>query len=326
MKVLSLFDWISCGMIALERAWIDVDTYYASEIDSNAIAVSKSNYPNIIQLWDITKIKWEDMWNIDLIIWWSPCQSFSTAWKQQWFEWKSWLFREYIRLLKEIKPKYFLLENVKMKQERKDIITNTLKEIYPNVQLYNINSSLVSAQLRNRFYWTNIQWVELPSDKWIRLKDILEYGYTDRDKSRAILESESRPLVNKDKILHRYINTWFTTVIFKDKELSDFAKEKIKNRLNWKEWVCYNYFNDSVKNEKSWTIIANWWRSWKSTTLVIENNDIRYFTQTELERLQTLPVWYTSCLNRNKAAWVIWNWRTVDVISHIFSYLEKQYE
>ncbi len=272
MKVLSLFDWISCWMMALERAWIKVDEYYASEINADAIKVSLHNYPNIIQIWDIKNIDWNLYKDVDLIIGWSPCQSFSVAWKQEWFEWKSWLFREYIRLLKEIKPKNFLLENVKMKKERQDIITNTLKEIYPDVQLYNINSSLVSAQLRNRFYWTNIQWVEQPQDKWIKLQDILDSWFTDRIKSRAILESESRPLVSKDKMWHRYYNAWFTTIVYE----------------KWLE----------------------------------DRENIRYFTQTELEKLQTLPVWYTKLLSRNKAASVIWNWRTVDVISHIFSYLK----
>jgi len=297
MKVLSLFDWISCGRIALERAWIKVDEYYASEIDKNAIQVSQDNYKDIIQLWDIKKIKYvKDCWlpeywpnnqlhyvennlliskicnKVDIIIWWSPCQSFSVAWKQEWFDWKSWLFYEYIRLLKEIKPKYFLLENVKMKKEWQEVITNTLKEIYPETQVYNINSKLVSAQLRNRFYRTNIPWVVQPRDKWILLQNILDNWCTDREKARAILESESRPLISKDKMWRRYFNTWFTTIVY-------------ENNIN-------------------------------------DKDNIRYFTQKELERLQTLPEWYTKVLNRNKAAWVIWNWWTVDVIAHIFSFIK----
>lgn len=268
MNILSLFDWISCWRIALERAWIKVDKYYASEIKEDAIKVSIDNYTDIIRLWDITKINWSELDSIDLLIGGSPCQSFSIAWKQEWFDWKSWLFWEYIRLLKETKPKYFLLENVKMKKEWQDIITNTLIEIYPDTQLYNINSQLVSAQLRNRFYWTNIPWVTIPEDRWILLSDILDSWFTDRKKSRAILESESRPLVTKDRMWHRYHNTGFTTIVYE----------------NWLD----------------------------------DKHNIRYFTQNELEKLQTLPVWYTKCLSRNRAAWCIWDWRTVDVIVYIF--------
>lgn len=272
MKVLSLFDWMSCWMLALERAWIKVDVYYASEIDKYATQVSEKNYPNIIRLWDVNN--WEDwnLWEIDLIIWWSPCQSFSVAWKQEWFDWKSGLFWKYMEVLEHYKPKYFLLENVKMKKEWQDVITNSFEKLYSDTELHNINSQLVSAQLRNRFYWTNIKWIQQPTNREIHLQDILESWFVDRKKSRAILESESRPLVSKDKMRHRYYNTWFTTIVY-------------ENNINDKE-------------------------------------NIRYFTQTELERLQTLPNWFTSCLGRNKAAWIIWNWRTIDVIAHIFSYLK----
>lgn len=287
MNVLSLFDWISCWRLALERAWIKVDKYFASEIDKYAIQVSKKNYPDIIHIGSVTDIEydndtwflynqvdkwnrkavWEEPINIDIIIWWSPCQSFSIAWKQEWFDGKSWLFYEYLRILKEVKPKYFLLENVKMKKEYQDIIS---KELW--VEPIRINSSLVSPALRDRFYWTNIPWIQQPKNKWIELQSILSSWFTDRKKARALLESDSRPLKDKKRMWHRYKNTWFTTIVYEN----------------------------SVED--------------------IEN--IRYMNQEELEKCQTLPVWYTSVLDRNRAASVIGNWWTVDVIAHIFSYIK----
>ena len=118
MKVLSLFDWIACWYEALKKAWIQIDAYYASEIDKYAIHIAKKNHEDIIEIWDVTQIKWSDYQDIDLIIWWSPCQWFSLAWKQLAFDDpRSKLFFEFVRLVKEIQPKYFLLENVKMKKE-----------------------------------------------------------------------------------------------------------------------------------------------------------------------------------------------------------------
>jgi DNA-cytosine methyltransferase len=124
MKVLSLFDGMSCGMIALDRLGIKVDTYYASEVDKYAIEVSQKNYPEIIQIGDVCNIKAEDYQDIDLILAGSPCQGFSFAGKQLAFDDpRSSLFFEFVRLLKEIKPKYFLLENVNMKKEFLDVIS-----------------------------------------------------------------------------------------------------------------------------------------------------------------------------------------------------------
>jgi DNA (cytosine-5)-methyltransferase 3A len=124
MNVLSLFDGMSCGQIALNRANIPYDKYYAAEIDKNAINVTQHNYPETIQLGDVTQINGDDLPKIDLLIGGSPCQSFSNAGLRNGFDGKSKLFWEYVRVLKETKPKYFLLENVKMKQEWQDIISN----------------------------------------------------------------------------------------------------------------------------------------------------------------------------------------------------------
>jgi len=184
MKVLSLFDGMSCGMIALDRLGIKVDKYYASEIDKYAIQVSQANYPNIIQIGDVCDIKSEDYQDIDLILAGSPCQGFSFAGKQLAFDDpRSALFFEFIRLLKEIKPKYFLLENVNMKKEFLDVISEQVSSCYPElpfgIERIKINSALVSAQNRVRWYWTNIPGVDQPEQRGIVLRDILEYQLED---------------------------------------------------------------------------------------------------------------------------------------------------
>jgi|TARA_S200002703_G_C3787904_1_gene243038 site-specific DNA-cytosine methylase len=196
MNVLSLFDGMSCGRIALERAGIKVDKYFASEIDKYAIQVAKANYPDTIHLGDVQTIEAEDGWletsikdsdgveravQIDLLIGGSPCQGFSFAGSQLNFDDpRSQLFFEYVRLLKELKPTYFLLENVRMSQESQDIISEML-----GTQPVAINSNLVSAQNRYRLYWTNIPF-DTPEDEGIMLKDIIEDGVVDRDKSHCI--------------------------------------------------------------------------------------------------------------------------------------------
>jgi DNA-cytosine methyltransferase len=169
MNVLSLFDGMSCGQIALDQLGIQVDNYFASEIDKYAIQVAKNNYPNMKHLGDVTTVNGSELPKIDLLIGGSPCQGFSFAGKQLNFDDpRSKLFFEFVRLLKECNPKYFLLENVKMKKEYQDIITEHL-----GVEPIEINSNLVSAQNRKRLYWTNIPGVTLPNDKNIFLKDIV---------------------------------------------------------------------------------------------------------------------------------------------------------
>jgi len=170
MNVLSLFDGMSCGQIALDQLNIPVDNYYASEIDKYAIQITKKNYPNTIHLGDVTQVKGSDLPQIDLLLGGSPCQGFSFAGKQLNFDDpRSALFFKFVRLLKQTNPKYFLLENVRMKQEYQDIISEHL-----GVELIKINSALVSAQNRVRLYWTNIPYITQPKDRGIVLKDILE--------------------------------------------------------------------------------------------------------------------------------------------------------
>ena len=184
MNVLSLFDGMSCGRIALERNGVKVSNYYASEVDKYAITVSTKNYPDIIQLGDVTKWReWDiDFASIDLLIGGSPCQGFSFAGGQLAFnDPRSKLFFVYADILNHVmglNPNVkFLLENVKMKKESEDVITMCV-----SVEPIAINSALVSAQNRNRLYWTNIEGVEQPEDKGILLKDIIH--------ETEILESE----------------------------------------------------------------------------------------------------------------------------------------
>tara|TARA_R110000772_G_scaffold96428_1_gene195087 strand:- start:2205 stop:3389 length:1185 start_codon:yes stop_codon:yes gene_type:complete len=185
MNVLSLFDGMSCGLEALKRVGIPVNKYFACEIDKSAIFVANRNHPEIIQYGDVTKVKKEHLSEIDLLIGGSPCQGFSFAGKQLNFEDpRSKLFFEFVRLLKETNPKYFLLENVKMKQEFQDIISG-----YLGVEPIEINSNLVSAQNRKRLYWTNIPGVRQPEDKGIMLKDIVhEFRDEQFDEGRYLVE------------------------------------------------------------------------------------------------------------------------------------------
>lgn len=279
------------------------------------------NHPNTIQLGDVTKIKGKDLPKIDLLIGGSPCQSFSNAGKLQGFNGKSGLFWEYARLLKEVKPTYFLLENVKMKKEWQDIISKEL-----GVEPININSKLVSAQLRNRFYWTNIPGVNQPEDLGIKLQDILTDGVTDREKARAVLESESRPLKNPENMLWRYIAKGFTTIVYQNNETILRVKEATKKGftdIRKNEGVDLTYPDSKTRGgramrDKIHTIMQS-----NCEYYLFDGGGIRYFNQTELERCQTLPDGYTKCLTRNKAAGVIGDGWTVAVIKHILKNIIK---
>jgi len=189
MKVLSLFDGISCARVAIERAGIPVKAYYASEIDKYAISISKKNYPDIVQVGSVvdfhpTNMSHPEFYSLDLLIGGSPCQDLSIAKanRKGLDGERSGLFWEYVRILNEVKPKYFILENVaSMSKESKDKISEIL-----GVQPIMIDASLVSAQSRKRLFWTNIPNVTLPEDRGIILKDILESGEVDRDKAYCI--------------------------------------------------------------------------------------------------------------------------------------------
>jgi len=207
MNVLSLFDGMSCGQIALGRMSINVDKYFASEIKKNAIKATQTNYPHTIQLGDVTKIDTCNLPKIDLLIGGSPCQDFTRLKvgddNKGMFGEKSKLFFDYVKILKDVEPKYFLLENVVMKKEYQDIISNIL-----GVEPIRINSNLVSYQNRDRLYWTNIPNVTIPEDRGINFQDYkdvnLEYCKTfrvNRTPSRIKMYEEQCPNITyREKI------------------------------------------------------------------------------------------------------------------------------
>ena len=297
MNVLSLFDGMSCGRIALEKAGIPVKNYYSSEIKDYAIGVADENYPEDKnnRLGDITKIKGTDLPKIDLLIGGSPCQDFSGANKERLGVngTKSGLFFEYVRLLEETKPKYFLLENVRMKKEHQDFVSGVL-ECEPIV----INSEKVAPHLRHRLYWTNIPNIEQPEDLGLEFNNFLIDGYSDRKKARTLLESDSRPLSTPIKMCHRYFNTGFTTLIFKSKGHFDEIKE---------------HFDVNFKGKSA-----------KEIDQLIKGMDlsiyegVRYMNNRERESCQTIPKGYTDSLKQNEASCILGDGWTVDVIAHIF--------
>lgn len=226
-NVLNLFDGMSCGQLALERAGIKYDNYYASEIDQYAIKIALKNYPDTIQLGDITSLKTDRLPPIDLLMGGSPCQSFSVAGDQTGFKGKSGLFWEFVRIFNEVKPKWFLLENVKMKKEWRDIISREL-----GVEPILINSALVSAQNRQRYYWTNIT-DKQPRDKDIKLCDILEDGIVDRDKSFCLDASYFKGSNN----MRSYVEFKSRQIVFTERRTEDAKVIRKKFRQAYKiDW------------------------------------------------------------------------------------------
>ena len=169
MNVLSLFDGMSCGQIALNRVGIKYDKYFASEIDKYAIQITQKNYPNTIQIGSVLDVKGSDLPKIDLLFGGSPCQSFSRAGKGEGFDGESRLFWEFVRVLNEVKPTYFLLENVVMKKEWEYIITEAL-----GVKPIEISSEKLVPQARRRLYWTNIPNVKQPDQVEYNIKDFFD--------------------------------------------------------------------------------------------------------------------------------------------------------
>lgn len=170
ITVLSLFDGMSCGQLALQKLGIKVKQYYAAEIDKHAIQVTQHNFPNTIQLGDVTKVFAKDLPKIDLLIGGSPCQGFSFAGKQLAFDDpRSKLFFEFVRLKNECNLTYFMLENVKMKKEWEDVITEAL-----GVKPIEITSAKFVPQARRRLYWTNIPNIEQPKQIEYNVKDFIE--------------------------------------------------------------------------------------------------------------------------------------------------------
>ena len=294
MKIaLSLFDGMSCGQLALQRAGISVDYYLASEVETKAIEITMSNFPGTIQMGDVRELDGSAIVNPHILMGGSPCQCFSFAGKRKGmattegeeittldrylelkkdgfeFEGQSYLFWEYVRILRETKPKYFLLENVMMAEKWAWVISDIL-----GVKPIRINSTLVSAQKRDRLYWTNIPGVELPKDKGVQLQDILENGYSEKSKSWCMLNSWNRFPKKMDSVKKRYARSMMPVVF----SSPDF----------------------------------DWSKGW------------RPLNRSEGERLQTVPENYTRVVSEKDALGILGNGWTVDVITHILSHIPEE--
>ena len=292
MRVLSLFDGVSCGRVALERAGIPVEKYYASEIDKYAIQITQKNYPDTVQLGDVTKVNFEELiGKVDLLIGGSPCQDLSN------YKYdrgdvkglegsKSSLFYYFVKAIRTIRPKYFLLENVaSMEQKWADVISLEL-----GVKPIMINSSLVCAAERKRLYWTNIPINGLPGDKNIMLKDIV---------------------IPYDEVPEKY---WYKnefTYNGDDKKIQ--ATLHINGQRNMKE--VYNL------NGKCNTLLCDG-DGGNRQKKVFQNGRCRKLMPIEYERLQTLPDNYTAGVSDSRRYTAIGNGWTVEVIVHIFKGLK----
>lgn len=311
MNVLSLFDGISCGQLALNKANVPYAQYFASEIDTNAIKVTQRTYPNTIQLGSVLNVHASDLPQIDLLIGGSPCQGFSFSGKQLNFnDPRSALFFEYVRILNECKPKYFLLENVVMKKEYEQVITD-----YLNVKPIMINSALVSAQTRKRLYWTNIPNVSQPDDKHITWKDVREHDdiantYTCVNQTKkttilklsndqAVASMRGRFLVNGKRVDGKM-------------KTAGLTKQYIEFRYDGKSNCLTTVQKDNVVVPHTLT-----------ERILADDFYYRYMSPVECERLQTVPDNYTDCVSKTNRIKHLGNGWTVDVIAHIFKNLTQ---
>lgn len=279
-NVLSLFDGLSCGQIALNKAGIKYDKYFSSEIEKNSIKVTQHNYPNTIQVGDITQLKVETLPKISLLIGGSPCQSFSTAISSNTgFDGKSKLFFEFVRIMKETNPKYFLLENVEMKKEWEQVITN-----FMGVEPIAINSERFSAQSRPRLYWTNINFDRnLPINNQV-LKDILQ-----DDVDEKYYYTQTHDFHGHDKVVCATLH---------------INGHDILKRVN-------------SPNHKCQTLTAVCGGNQQKKVLI--NNRVRKLTPLEYEKLQCIPENYTSNISDGGRYKAIGNGWNIDTVVHILA-------
>ena len=355
MNVLSLFDGISCARVALERAGIPVEKYYASEIDKYAIQISQKNYPDIIQLGSVVGLVPPQ--GIDLLIGGSPCQDLSIAKNNRkgLDGSRSGLFWEYVRILHEAKPKYFILENVNsMPKEAKDIITKTL-----GVEPIMIDAALVSAQRRKRLFWTNIPNVKQPEDRGIFLKDILEDGVGE-DKSYCVPAT-----YHKENVKSLRQRKKKGLLVLKEKSNTIRSGGRASGLGDKHEWdSVYQYrrtYWRETKGGKVPTLTANMGtggnnvpfvqgaasRTWPRTpngekrekrielngipkansmtlvsgdSMVAEPMGVRKLTPMECERLQSLPDGYTEGVSNTQRYKALGNAFNVEVVAHILKH------
>ena len=379
MNVLSLFDGMSCGQIALDKLGIPVNKYFASEIDKYAIQIARKNYPDMIHFGDVKEVWVTNSYDgpigsascttgiehegethkIDLLIGGSPCQGFSFGGKGLNFDDpRSKLFFEFDRLLKALKPKYFLLENVKMKKESEQVITD-----YLGVEPIEINSNLVSAQNRKRLYWTNIPFDGLPEDKGIMLKDILEEETAEFYRAGEYLQEKRRASDKNPDMLNPDYRSQANTIHDVDGKsgtvcagthgyaIGYVPEQKSKDGLI--------HIGDAKLNDKYAMINRVYAAEGKSPSLrattgghnqpkveirdkskcvrtggrgsydrhewdSVDNMHWRKLTVTECERLQTVPDGYTCGVSNTQRYKMLGNGWTVDVIKHIFEGLKEE--
>jgi DNA-cytosine methyltransferase len=353
MNVLSLFDGMSCGQQALERAGIKVDNYYASEIDKYAIQITQKNYPNTIQLGSVTQVDGYKLPQIELMCGGSPCQSFSFAGKRKGmstkdeqeiltlehylqlkaedyeFEGQSYLFWEFMRLLNETKPKYFMLENVMMGEKWKKILSKAI-----GVNPIEINSALVSAQNRRRLYWTNIglepsglfgdliSTIQQPKDKGILLKDILE---SEVDEKYYLSEKAKNRATQNDRSRLSDVNSKCGTILANQaKQSTDMITIEVLNENQKKK------FDHNPNIDKAGCLTLAQGRAGSSDEYMdavskiakIQGN-IRRLTPTECERLQTVEDNFTQGVSDSQRYRMLGNGWTIDAITHIFNHIPK---
>ena len=297
MKVLSLFDGISCGRVALERAGLFVESYHAWEIEPSAMEISRNNFRDVIQMGDVTATDFTQHRGADLLLGGSPCQGFSVSGKMLNFDDpRSRLFFEYVRALREAAPQYFLLENVNMKKEWRDIISEHL-----GVEPLLINSALVSAQNRSRLYWTNIPVAGLPADRGIQLRDILE------------TTEYVNPAAIRGRKMSQETGVWRR----QDQGLGVKHVQCLEVRASN---PCKSNCLTTVDKDNVLTSLP------PGRYPDVFNADLpyRYYTTRECERLQTLPDGYTAGVSERAAKRAIGNAWTVDIIAWILSFIPQE--
>jgi DNA (cytosine-5)-methyltransferase 3A len=355
--VLSVFDGMSCGQLALQRAGIEYKEYFASEIDKHAISVTQHNFPNTKELGSITELKTEKLPKIDLLIGGSPCQSFSNAGLRNGFDGKSKLFYEYVRVLKETKPTYFLLENVKMKKEWQDIISKEL-----GVEPIEICSSLFSAQQRKRLYWTNINvdLSKLPKSNEV-IADVLELpiknkrenkilmsktdfkvkvrkNYIDKKELALFLRSYKTKTINEISVFcnapKTMVEHWFRTdnsfsipdaeYWFKLKEclkIEDCKYDKAVTEFELKNNsfdMAKRIYHIDGKHPTLTTLTGGGQRK-----TITDGNEMFYLNPEHCEKLQTVPLGYTNTASERQRFKMLGNGWTVDVIAFILSFIPQ---
>ena len=348
MNVLSLFDGMSCGQIALNRAGVKYDKYFASEVDKYAIKVAQANYPHTHHMGDVKQVQKSYFIDdpIDLLMGGSPCQGFSVAGKQLDFnDPRSKLFFEFVRLKESLKPKYFLMENVPMKQESQDIISR-----YLDVKPVMINSSLFSAQNRKRLYWTNIPFDIPTDDKGTILQDILEDGIaneamTNQDgkahcitaryngavwwnsiqrKQRTMVQvGEADNIKGFDSIKRIYSPNGkaptLTTMQGGHREPKVAIGRIVNRRLDEHGVRKDNQLDLPFTNqlEVSDTNKSNCLTTFTKDNVLVDGMQWRKLTPVECERLQTVPDNYTNHVSNSQRYKMLGNGWTIDVIAHI---------